>query len=687
VCALLVGLQAALGALAVAVGRDMVPPWAALGLATLLLGSLAVATAGAALGLEAAGRPRRLAWAAAGAAAVLILLAAPAVLAVLRAMGPARTGATLARRALVAAGQGRSGEAVADFSAAGASLRQARARLDAPLASLGLAIPGLASNLSASRTLVATGVGLSEAGARVTAVAQASEIHVARGAVPLDDVARLTPTLASAVEVLRTFRGRLAAADRPYLVPPLERAVDDLSQRLTRETQSGERAAEGARLAPALMGRDGVRRYFVALQNNAELRATGGLIGNWAELVAERGRLRLNRFGRLQELNDGGTRPKVLHASPEFEQRYRDFDVANTWQQVNVSPDFPTTARVIADLYPQSGGQPVDGVVAVDPPGLAALLDLTGPVQVPGWPEPVTAANVVDVTLRGAYERFPDSEQRAAFLGEVSRRVFEAFTSASLGSPSSIARALGRASQGDHLLVWFAEAQEEELSRRLGTDGAVRAVEGDSLLVVDQNLSANKVDLYLHRRLRYEVALDPSRNPAALRGRLEVTLDNQAPAGGLPKEVIGPFDARFAPGESRTLLSLYSPFAYRSATIDRRPLPLETQPELGRLAGSATVSIPPGQARIIRAEVRGRVALAPRGWYRLDLGHQPVINPDQVDVSVVVPRGWRIADSRGLGRSGDRRATVRLRLDRERSLLVRVERSGWSGFWHRLFQR
>ena len=37
-----------------------------------------------------------------------------------------------------------------------------------------------------------------------------------------------------------------------------------------------------------------------------------------------------------------------------------------------MAPDFPTVAQVISQLYPQSGGRPVDGVFVLDPQAIAA---------------------------------------------------------------------------------------------------------------------------------------------------------------------------------------------------------------------------------------------------------------------------------------------------------------------------
>ena len=386
-------------------------------------------------------------------------------------------------------------------------------------------------------------------------------------------------------------------------------------------------------------------------------------MGNWGEIVGEGGRLRLERFGRLDELNAAGTRPRVLSGDPAFFDRWNLFNPGQFWEQVNVSPDFPTTARLIGELYPQSGGQPVDGVIAVDPPGLAAMLKLTGPVSMPRWPVPITSENVVDVTLRQAYEEFPQ-DQRVAFLGDLAKQVAEAFTRADLGRPGQVTAALGPAASDGHLLVWMARPEEQALMGRLGIDGAVDEVRGDSLLVVNQNLAANKVDSFFQRHIRYDVALDPSSSPATLHGRLEVTMDNGAPASGLSPQVLGPYDDRFEAGENRTYVSVYSPFAGGAATLDGRPVTLENQPDLGRIAQSTTVSIPATSSSTLALDVKGTVNLSADGWYRLDLHHQTSLEPDDVEVSITVPKGWRIAQMQGVQSDGGRRAYARMALER-----------------------
>ena len=402
--------------------------------------------------------------------------------------------------------------------------------------------------------------------------------------------------------------------------------------------------------------------------------------------MADGGELHLERFGRLEELIDAGQHPRQVTGPPAFFERWKAFDPGQAWQQINVSPDFPTTARLISEIYPQSGGRPVDGVIAVDPPGLAAMLKLSGPVEVPGWPVPITSENVVDVTLFEAYEVF-NPDERVEFLGEVARRVAEAFTQADLGRPPQVTAALGPAAADGHLLVWMAQPAEQDLVTALGVDGGVGPVRGDSILVVNQNLAGNKVDAYLRRKVRYDVTLDPSSSPASVRGKVEVRLENGAPASGLSTTVIGPYDERFQAGENRTYLSIYSPLVGGAASIDGRTVALDAQADLGRTAQSTTMSLPALSTSTVTLDVDGRVALSDDGWYRLDLLRQPSLLPDEVEVSVAVPDGWRIAEVQGIERRDERLATARMSAERERTILVRPERTGWAGVWERLTTR
>src|SRR5690606_4937391 len=121
-----------------------------------------------------------------------------------------------------------------------------------------------------------------------------------------------------------------------------------------------------------------------------------------------------------------------------------------TWENVTFTPDGPTAAAVMAEMYAQSGGVAVDGVIRIDPVGLSRLLRLTGPVEVAGLPHPLDARNVVEFLEVEQYRLFAVRQERIDLLGQVAEATFAALTTGAGPAPARLARALGPAVRGGH---------------------------------------------------------------------------------------------------------------------------------------------------------------------------------------------------------------------------------------------
>ena len=133
----------------------------------------------------------------------------------------------------------------------------------------------------------------------------------------------------------------------------------------------------------------------------------------------------LSRSTRNHPVHIGGpAAAKRITGPADSVARYGQFDPAHYWQNVTMSPDFPSVGRVIAQLFPESGGVPIDGVLRLDPAALQGLLQLAGPVTVPGiiwlmWlPRPLptptstlmigitSSASLITYPLRGGIDPF-----------------------------------------------------------------------------------------------------------------------------------------------------------------------------------------------------------------------------------------------------------------------------------------
>jgi hypothetical protein len=167
---------------------------------------------------------------------------------------------------------------------------------------------------------------------------------------------------------------------------------------------------------------------------------------------------------------------------------------------------------------------------------------------------------------------------------------------------------------------------------------------------------------------------------------LTVELNNEAPDQGLPQVVIGPYLPQlYRAGENRAYLSMYSPLALQAGTLDGGPLSVTTGRERGRNVYSFVANVPARSTSILSADFAGAVRLERGGWYDLDVGHQPTVNPDRLRVSVEVPEGWRIAEAPGLHRESAHRVTSTSTQLEQRRVRVRVvpASSAWD-LWDRL---
>ncbi len=167
-------------------------------------------------------------------------------------------------------------------------------------------------------------------------------------------------------------------------MPPLRDKVDSLQAEGRQAEPDATLAASAVRVGPGMLGGDGPRRYLVLFTTPAEQRGLGGFIGAYGELTADHGGLHLTRSGPIDDLITA-VKPgiRVLHAPRDYVDRYGGDDPQDYLQDLTLSPDFPSVASVAADLYWQHVHRRVDGVLLLDPYGLAALLRLTGPVAVP----------------------------------------------------------------------------------------------------------------------------------------------------------------------------------------------------------------------------------------------------------------------------------------------------------------
>ena len=637
--------NATLGALTGALAMQVVLRWPPVSFhgATALVAVAATAPClvGAVRTLSSPARRRVRRWTL-GFIALAIVVSIPVGVAALLAHSEISQGIDQAEGALGSIGNGTTGYGAAQLQEASTDFGSAASSTDSWWTVAARLVPVVSQQRQAMGQASAVARDVTSTASAEAAGIDYQQLRYSNGQLDLNRVSTLAGPIGIVDDQLTGAVAQLRSLQSGWLLGPVHSRLDQLDAKVFRAQASASLAAQVVQAAPSLLGGDGVRHYFIAFMTPAESRGLDGLIASYGELTADQGRITLTVSGDIgnlvKVLPKGGGR---LTGPADYLARYGAFEPQKLFQDVSYAPDLPTVADVIRQLYPQAGGDPVDGVLALDPYGLAALIGLTGPIEVPGLGK-LTAANTASELLQGQYAAFTESQQGAAhdYDQDALKIEFHKLTTGSLPGPRALSDALDPEVRQGRIAFWSFDKVDQPVLYRLGLTGAFPAARGHDLLAVTtQNAANNKIDVYLRRSISDAVSYDPSNGAVA--SKVTVTLRNGAPAQGLPNEVIGSYTGSgLPPGTNETWLTLYSPLGLRAATVNGHSQTVKNVPELGVHAYSEYVEIPPEGSATLTFDLAGVTTAG--SAYKLSLYNQPTVLPDADTVTVQPTPGWTV---------------------------------------------
>ena len=318
-----------------------------------------------------------------------------------------------------------------------------------------------------------------------------------------------------------------------------------LSQRITLLPSLRELVLAGKELLPVvpdLIGLYQKRTYLVLLQNNNELRPTGGFIGSFGLLTFSEGRL---ADFEIKDVYSADGQLKG-HVEPPLALKKHLGEAGWYLRDSNWNPDFPTSARRASWFLNKETGRLVDGILGVNLFTTKNLVAALGEVKVVDFEEKITADNLFE---RAEYYSeanfFPGSTQKEAFLGALSRALFLRLKEADQKTWFNLAKALYHSLQTKDLLVFFeTNPAAAQVMANLGWNGQISEIKcqtaaknetedclADYLMVVEANVGVNKANYFVKRELTHQVnvAADGEINEV-----LSIYYRNDSPSDSFP---------------------------------------------------------------------------------------------------------------------------------------------------------
>ncbi|MDI6715484.1 MAG: DUF4012 domain-containing protein [Actinomycetota bacterium] len=433
---------------------------------------------------------------------------------------------------------------------------------------------------------------------------------------------------------------------KEHALSATENSLEIYSKEIARLDQAINKAEKALNIIPAFLGSKKERRYFLAVQNNAKPRATGGVIEIYGILVASNGKLKLEKMEDVYKLQKENM-PEAL-TTDEYRNRYYQFGGTSSWENSNISPDFPSVSNVILQLYESSTGEHLDGVIAIDLVGLKYLMEATGPIEIPSPDAVIDSGNIIKTVLsdgnRAQHENDGGKGDGASLLKEVAGAVWRRFEIGNFKNRTLLPAKVIEALASKHMIVFSTDANEERIFCELGCGGILSDGYEDYLQVLVQNLGEDKGSTHINQAIEYDVSIKQNRS---MRSKVIVTLKNNAPKTGSPSFALEEQSLSEKDKQENVYLSVYVPGKSRllGFAYDGKFGKPEIDHEKNKTIFSCYLNIPAGEEQkvsfVYENPYKASISGGPLS-YCLKWQVQPTIEAPKIKINISHPAGYQV---------------------------------------------
>ncbi len=308
------------------------------------------------------------------------------------------------------------------------------------------------------------------------------------------------------------------------LIGPIKEVVDLLKDYLPKAREGISQITVLARVLPHIAGYPESSKYFFLLQNNSEMRPTGGFIGTYGIINVKDAEIINFKTDNVYNLDEQADYLNITPPAP-----LAKYNKVEKWflRDSNWSPDFPVSAEKALWFYEQEGGRErnFDGVIAITPTLIESLIGLTGSIKVYGIE--FTSDNFVDTLQyqveKGFYQAGLEESERKEIIGDLSKILMDKIFSLPQEKWDDFFKILSEDLKEKHILIYLKDQVSENLIKENNWGGHIHQNAGDYFTLIDANLASLKTDPGVKRTLSYSIKKENNKYIA----NLEVIYNNE----------------------------------------------------------------------------------------------------------------------------------------------------------------
>jgi nucleoside-diphosphate-sugar epimerase len=257
---------------------------------------------------------------------------------------------------------------------------------------------------------------------------------------------------------------------------------------------------------PDVLGVNQRERYLILLQNESELRGTGGWLTSYGIVGIEGGQIRelfvddiYNADGTLK------VQGKTFPASTSLQQALGL--TTEPFSLVNWDPDLSET-EIAAQPYIQAlgKGNDLDGVITINISFIQKLLDKWGGIEVPGETELITSSNLYSKIFEMHEDFTPGSTSKQTFLANLANQIITKLLSMNIADLISMGSVFEDALDQKDLQATFKNPEAYNFFNDRSWAGSLDSRYNSAPLAIDWNWGGNKANLYLNKN--YDLSID-----------------------------------------------------------------------------------------------------------------------------------------------------------------------------------
>lgn len=255
------------------------------------------------------------------------------------------------------------------------------------------------------------------------------------------------------------------------------------------------------------LGERQIINYTILLQNDKELRATGGFMGSFAKLTFEKGGLKDFRIEDIYN-PDGKIQAHIEPPAP-IQRAFQQ----GTWRlpDSNWYADFPKSVETINWFFNKAGINPADIFLAVNFTVLQDIFSQLEPIKLTDYQTTITADNLYLVTQSAAETNFfPGSTQKKDFLNQLGKNLLWQIKDLNWVKKIKIARIILKHLKQKNVQIYSQSETVQNWLKQNNWTGSLKSpqLNQDYLLIVDTNLGANKANCCTQRKVKQIIKND-----------------------------------------------------------------------------------------------------------------------------------------------------------------------------------